>query len=111
MTAWIDYLIASDDAADKALCEEFCALSWEHAQTTQWMVTSTANVTEDTLSRISDLHQRSDELQKRIHARALALRDAGGEPAQGEKLDAWVIRWRTLAQTHPDHDALPLPRA
>ncbi|MBE1526877.1 hypothetical protein GGC65_001333 [Sphingopyxis sp. OAS728] len=40
MTAWIDYLIASDDPIDKALVDEHRVRSWAYAQTMQWIVGS-----------------------------------------------------------------------
>jgi hypothetical protein len=109
--AWIDYLVGSDDPADKATLDEYCALSWEHGQTSQWMLTTPGSITETLFEKMTDQQRRADELQKRIFARAQILKAEGKLPATGETLKAWVKQWRTLAQTHPDHDAPPMPEA
>lgn len=101
MTAWISYLVASDDPGDKAIFDEFCALSWEHGQTSQWMLTTKDSITREALSRIAELHEKSDEIQGRIHARAVDLMKQGKQLADDAAMAAWDKWWHPLAQTPP----------
>jgi hypothetical protein len=105
--AWLDYLIASDDPDDQAMCKEYRALAWENGQRTQWMLADPTRVTQELFDAMEDHRTRSTAFQKRVHARALALEAEDRKPAKGEKLDSWWTEWRKLAQTHPDHDAPP----
>lgn len=109
-SAWIDYLIASDDPADQAMCEEYRALAFENGQRSQWMLEDPSRITQALFEAVEDHYQRSTDLQKRVHARALELEAEGKKAASGAKLETWWSEWRKLAQTHPDHDA-PIARA
>jgi len=87
MTAWIDYLIASDDPADKALLDEHRARSWAYAQTMQWVV-GRDGPEADAFERLRQENDLANELQSRIHARGLELKDAGAVPATAEQIAA-----------------------
>lgn len=73
--AWIDYIIASDDPADKAMITEYNARSWAYGQTNQAL--HRIGFTEDSFARLAEEQRLSKELQARIHARAVELMEAG----------------------------------
>lgn len=88
MTAWIDYLIGSDNPADTALLGEHCARSWAYAQTMQWVVGRDC-VEADAFERLQQENDLVRELQDRIHARGVELKEAGADPASAEEIAAW----------------------
>lgn len=103
MTAWIDYLINSDDPADKALLDEHRARSWAYAQTMQW-VTGRDGVETEAFERIQQENDLANELQTRIHARGVELKGGGAEPASAEQIAAWNATWVPLVSNLRDDD-------
>jgi len=104
MTAWIEYLINSDDPEDKALLDEHRARSWAYAQTMSWVVGRDL-VEADTFERIQQENDLVNELQGRIRARGLKLKDVGADPASAEQIAAWNATWVPLVSNLPDDDA------
>lgn len=105
---WVDYLIASDDPADKALLAEFRDRAWAYGQLMQFICADPANINDDTAARMDEAQEAENDLQARIHARALVLRDAGRPPADEAAFKAWRASWVPLA-SHVANDG-PLPR-
>ena len=104
MTAWIDYLIASDDPADKALLDEHRARSWAYAQTMQWVV-GRDGAEADAFERLQQENDLVNELQDRIHARGVGLMEAGVPPASAEQIAAWNATWVPLVSNLPEEGA------
>lgn len=110
MTGWIDYLITSDDPADKALLAEFRDGAWTHGQLMQFIAADPANINAETFARIEERQEAENALQDRIHARAVELRNAGHAPANDAEFKAWRATWVPLASHLPSDDE-PMPRA
>lgn len=110
MTGWIDYIIASDDPADKGLLAEFRDRAWAHGQLMQFITSDPANINEETFARMEEGQESENSLQARIHARGVELRDAGYAPADDAAFKAWRATWVPLASHIPSGDE-PLPRA
>ncbi|OWR01239.1 hypothetical protein CDQ91_02165 [Sphingopyxis witflariensis] len=110
MTGWIDYLITSDDPADKALLDEFRDRAWAHGQLMQFIAADPANITSETFQRMTEEQELQNALQDRIHARGVELRDAGHVPADESAFKAWRATWVPLASHLPSDDE-PMPRA
>lgn len=104
MTAWIDYIIASDEPADRALIEEYNARTWSHAQLLRWIGVDPARITTDSFARMEEEQKLTDALQQRIHERGAQLQAAGSPPANEQQIAAWEAAWRPLAQNIPDED-------
>lgn len=105
---WVDYLIASDDPQDRALLDEFRDLAWSYGQLMQFIVADPANINAETWARMEEAQEAENDLQARIRARALVLRDAGRPPADEAAFKAWRASWVPLA-SHVANDG-PLPR-
>ena len=86
---WVDYLIASDDPADRALLDEFRDLAWAHGQLMQFIAADPANINAETFARMEEGQEAENALQDRIRARGVALRDAGHVPADEDAFKAW----------------------
>lgn len=106
--AWIDYLIASTDAADQALATEYraqdCAMrELVKAATAEWKLGS---IDEGWTEKVAAQQRICDELTKRVYARAQTLMAEGAPPAD----EATVARdWRARAtgvqrDTWPNND-------
>lgn len=106
---WVDYIVASDDPVDRALLDEFRNLAWAHGQLMQHITADPANINAETWARMEEGQDAENDLQARIHARALTLRDAGQAPCDDEAFRAWRASWVPLA-SHIGDDG-PLPRA
>lgn len=106
---WIDYLIASNDAVDRALLDEFRNRAWAYSQLMQHICASPANIDETTYARMEEALELENDLQARIHARGKMLRDSGGPPADKAAIKAWRASWVPLV-SHIGNDG-PLPRA
>ncbi len=106
--AWIDYVIASDDPADKALAEEFITSSWSYSQTLQWIVreTATGGLAPEMMARLEREMEAGRAIQERIHARGQALAASGARPANAATADAWHARRRSLCPTLPTEDPM-----
>lgn len=104
MTAWLDFLINSDDPTDKALLDEHRARSWAYAQTMHWIIEREGIEIQafDAIQRENDL---TNELQRRITDRGAELADAGAEPASVEQIEAWNATWVPLVSNLPDEGA------
>lgn len=98
---WVDYLIASDDPADKALLAEFRDRAWAHGQIMQFITRDPANVNADTFAQLTEEHELSNALQDRIHARGVELKEAGRRPADAAAFRAWRASWVPLASHVP----------
>lgn len=110
MTGWIDYLITSDDPEDKALLGEFRDRAWAHGQLMQFITADPANINAETFARLEEGQEAENALQDRIHARGVALRDAGHVPADEAVFKEWRATWVPLASHLPPDDE-PMPRA
>lgn len=107
---WIDYLIASDDPADRALLDEFRNQAWAYGQLMQHLTADPANINAESYAMLEDGQERENELQDRIRARGEALR-AAGRPKCGEAaFTAWRASWVPLASHLPSEDS-DIPRA
>ena len=49
---WVDYLIASDEPADKALLDEFRDRAWAHGLLIQFIAADPANINAEALARM-----------------------------------------------------------
>lgn len=107
---WIDYLIASADPADRALLDEFRNLAWAHGQMMQFITADPDHLTAETFDKLIDEQEKSNELQDRIYARGMALRDAGCSPCDEAAFKAWRASWVPLASHLPTEDG-DMPRA
>lgn len=94
---WVDYLIASDDPADRALLDEFRNLAWAHGQLMQFIAADPANINAEIYALLDQGQERQNELQTRIHARGEALRAAGRQPCDEAAFKAWRATWVPLA--------------
>lgn len=110
MTGWIDYLLTSDEQEDKALLAEFRDRAWAHGQLMRFIAADPANIKAETFARMEEGQEAENALQERIHARGVALRDAGHVPADEAAFKAWRATWVPLASHLPSDDE-PLPRA
>ena len=110
--AWIDYVIASEDPADKALADEFLARSWAHSQTMQWIMreTESGNLTEAMMEKLAEEIELSRILQERIHHRARQLAESGAAPADAATAAAWHAQRMSLSPTLASDDD-PIYRA
>ncbi|KQZ76439.1 hypothetical protein ASE06_07535 [Sphingopyxis sp. Root214] len=106
MTAWIDYLINSDDPADKVLLNEHRARSWAYAQTMQWVVARDGPEA-DAFERLRQENDLVNELQDRIHARGFELMESGVPPASVEQIAAWNATWVPLVSNLQDDETSP----
>lgn len=85
---WIDYVIASEDPADRALAAEFAA-NWAANQAMQDRVLADRPTPE--VWRLIEQHrQTTDDLQQRVYARGVALAAAGAQPAGRGVFEAWI---------------------
>src|ERR1700741_2218281 len=89
--AWIDYVIASEDPADKALADAFLARSWAHSQTMQWIMreTESGKLTDAMMGKLADDMELSRALQERIYHRARHLAESGAAPADATTAAGW----------------------
>jgi 5-enolpyruvylshikimate-3-phosphate synthase len=110
--AWIDYVIASEDPADKALADAFLAQSWAHSQTMQWIMreTESGKLTEAMMEKLGEEMEQSRALQERIHYRARQLAEAGAAPADATTAAAWHAQRISLSPTLASDDD-PIYRA
>jgi len=106
---WLDYIIASDDPADKALVTEYNTQTWTYGQTTQALMRQ-GGLTQEAFDRMGEELEVNRELHERIHARALELKAAGYQPATPAQVAAWRATWLPLAQNIPSDDD-PIYRA
>lgn len=105
--AWLDYILGSDAPGDKLLAEAYLALDWEYGEYSRWIMQHTAEITDEMLARIGELQTASQELTKRIYARAQELVAAGDEPADEVTAEAWHATRRKLATAIPgDQDEI-----
>jgi len=104
--AWIDYIIASDDPADKALADEFIARNWAYCETMQWVMreTKAGKLTPETMAQLDEEMKLSQALQARIHQRGQELLASGAAPANAAFAEAWHAQWRKLSSTLPGDD-------
>lgn len=86
---WIDYIIASDDPADRALLDEFRNQSWEYGELMRSITGDPANINVETYARLEEAQVADNKLQARIHARGKALHAAGHAPADKAAFKAW----------------------
>lgn len=98
---WVDYIIASDDPADRALLDEFRNQAWAHGQLMQHITADPANINANTYALLEEGQERSNELQRRINARGEALRAAGHPPCDDAAFKAWRASWVPLASHVP----------
>ena len=94
---WIDYLIASDDPADRALLDEFRNQAWAYGQLMQHLTADPANINADSYAMLEGGQERENQLQDRIRARGEALRAAGRQPCDEVAFRAWRASWVSLA--------------
>ncbi|RYG56323.1 MAG: hypothetical protein EON56_04340 [Alphaproteobacteria bacterium] len=80
MTAWIYYVINSDEPADIALLDEHRARSRAYAQTMHWIV-GRDRAEDNALERLRQENDLVNALQDRIHARGLVRKQATASPA------------------------------
>jgi hypothetical protein len=85
---WIDYVIASDDADDRALAAEF-AVNWKANQAMQDRILA-EGPTLEVWQLIERQHRETDELRGRVYARGKALADSGAQPADRGVFEAWI---------------------
>ena len=97
MTGWVDYIIASDDPADRALLEEFRNQAWAYGELMRFITADPENINEETFASLEATQEADNDLQERIAARGKALRDAGHAPADEEAFKAWRATWVPLA--------------
>lgn len=107
---WIDYLIASDDPADRALLDEFRNQAWAYGQLMQHLTADAANINAESYAMLEDGQERENELQDRIRGRGEALQAAGCSPCDEAAFKAWRATWVPLASHLPSHDG-NIPRA
>lgn len=86
---WVDYIIASDDPADRALLDEFRNQAWKYGELMRSITGYPANIPVETYARLEEAQAADNKLQAHIHARGKALRDAGQAPADEEAFKAW----------------------
>ena len=101
---WIDYLIASDDPADRALLDEFRNQAWAYGQLMQHLTADPANINAESYAMLEEGQDRENELQARIRARGEALRAAGCSPCDEAAFRAWRASWVPLASHLPSED-------
>lgn len=104
MKAWIDYIIAGNEPADRALIREYNVGTWSHAQLLRWISVDPARITTELFTRMEGEQKLADALQKRIHQRGAELQAAGAQPANEGQIAAWEAMWRPLAQNIPVED-------
>lgn len=102
--AWIDYIIAGDDAVDKALLDEFRNRAWAHGQWMQFITSDVENINELAFARLVEEQGLSDALHERIYERGQALCAAGYSAANEAALAAWRATWVPLANYMPSED-------
>lgn len=107
---WIDYLIASDDPADRALLDEFRNQAWAYGQLMQHLTADPANLNAESYAMLEEGQERENELQVRIRARGEALSAAGCSPCDDAAFKAWRASWVPLASHLPTTDG-EIPRA
>lgn len=101
---WIDYIIASNDPADRALLDEFRDQAWAYGQLLQHITADPANINADTWAMMEETQESDSDLQSRIRARGEALRDAGHPPCDDPAFKAWRASWVPLASHVPSED-------
>ncbi|HWV60280.1 MAG TPA: hypothetical protein VN034_06485 [Sphingopyxis sp.] len=101
---WVDYLIASNEPADKALLGEFRDQAWAHGQLMQFIASDPANINAETYAKLEEGQEQENELQDRIRARGEALRAAGRSPCDEAAFKAWRASWVLLASHLPSDD-------
>ncbi|UNK77889.1 hypothetical protein MNQ96_09805 [Sphingopyxis granuli] len=94
---WVDYLIASDDTADRSLLDEFRNQAWAYGELMRFIVADPTNINEETAARLEEGQVLENDLQGRIQKRVLELRDAGQAPADEAAFRAWRASWVPLA--------------
>lgn len=87
---WIDYVIASQDPADRALAAEFAA-NWKANQVMQDRIAS-EGPTLEVWQLIERQQHETDQLREQVYVRGRALADAGAEPAGRDVFEAWIER-------------------
>lgn len=99
--AWIDYVIASEDPADKALADDFLARSWSYSQTMQWIMrqTESGKLTEAMMEKLGVEMELSQALQERIYRRGCELAESGAAPADAATAAAWHAQRISLSPT------------
>jgi hypothetical protein len=110
-TGWIDYVIASDDPADKALVREYAISGWEIGQVIHWLLSQLKKgaVTEEMLAELESIHERTEQVRDRVCKRGQALFAAGAAPADELPSRKWRERFEELSSlVHRDSDP-PLP--
>lgn len=98
---WIDYILASDNPADKSLVDEHRARSWAYAETMQWIV-GNENVSAEAFDKLQEENELANELQARIRVRGAELMKAGAKPASEEQVTAWNATWIPLVSKLPN---------
>ena len=88
VVGWIDYVIASDDPADRALAAEFAA-NWNANREMQER-TARDGPSLELLHLIEKQQSETDDLRVRVYARGQALADAGAMPAGRDVFEAWI---------------------
>lgn len=101
---WVDYLIASDDPADRALLDEFRNQAWAYGQLMQHLTADPANINAESYAMLEDGQERENELQDRIRARGEALRAAGCSPCDEAAFKGWRATWVPLVSHLPLED-------
>lgn len=103
---WIDYIIASDDPADKALADEFIARNCAYGETMQWVMreTEAGRLTPETMGKLEEEMGLSQALQERVYRRGQELAASGAAPADEAFAEAWHAQWRNLSPTLPSDD-------
>lgn len=104
MTGWVEYIIASDDPADRALLDEFRNQAWAYGELMRFITADPENINEETFASLEATQEADNDLQARIHARGEALRDAGHAPADEAAFKAWRATWVPLASHLPTQD-------
>jgi len=107
MTGWIDYLIASDDSADRELLDEFRNQAWAYGQLMQHLTADSANINAESYAMLEEWQARENLLQDRIWARGEALQAAGQQPCDETAFKAWRASWVPLASHRPSEDGEP----
>lgn len=107
---WIDYLIASNDPADRALLDEVRNQAWAYGQLMQHLTADPANINAESYAMLEEGQNRENELQDRIRVRGEALRAAGFSPRDDAAFKAWRASWVPLASHLPSEDG-GIPRA
>jgi hypothetical protein len=103
---WIEYVIASDEPADKILAREYLASGWESGQITQAILRAAkdGSLTEALFDNLAKMEARSRLLVKRVHLRGAELRSSGAPPADRAYAKWWLSRFHALGASICDED-------